>query len=222
MDDTLYLERDFVFSGYSHIAQKLENLVPSKKSKEFLKNRFLQGLYKNQFSELVAHFPELQSIDYRDLVCEYRYHQPAISLSQEVKKNLQILKTYFRLGLISDGDKMTQSNKVNSLGLCEFLDEELIILTGEYGIEYYKPHSRAFLEIENKTGCIGSQNTYVADNQKKDFISPNQLGWTSVKLEKEGQIYSQYYNLNSKFQQPKFKISNIYELLELDQRKEMF
>jgi putative hydrolase of the HAD superfamily len=200
MDDTLYLERDFAFSGYESIAKKLAGEVESEKCLEFLQSRFLNGHYTNQFNALLKEFPQITNTKISDLIDVYRYHKPQISLSAEVIKVLHTLKADYTLGLISDGDELIQSNKVEALGLSEFIDEDLIVLTGKYGSDFFKPADRAYLEIEEKTGFSQKENVYIADNQKKDFIAPNKLNWKSILISMEGQIYRSYrpQNVNEK------------------------
>ena len=56
--------------------------------------------------------------------------------------------------MISDGPAGTQRNKLRALGLEERFAS--IVLTGEWGAEFSKPHPRAFLETEKRLGgpCV--------------------------------------------------------------------
>lgn len=53
---------------------------------------------------------------------------------------------------------------------------------------------------------------YIADNVKKDFITPNKLGWTTVCLLDSGKnIHPQNFNISEEYL-PKFRINKIIEL----------
>ncbi|MEM9143332.1 MAG: hypothetical protein AAGA86_10125 [Bacteroidota bacterium] len=66
--------------------------------------------------------------------------------------------------------------KINALGLSGIVDT--IVVSEEIGSE--KPDERNFKVIEH---TFPNYNyVYIADNLRKDFISPNQLGWNSIGL----------------------------------------
>jgi putative hydrolase of the HAD superfamily len=53
---------------------------------------------------------------------------------------------------------------------------------------------------------------YIADNPKKDFITPNKLGWTSICLLDKGQnVHSQNFDLPKVFL-PQFFINSFQEI----------
>jgi len=55
---------------------------------------------------------------------------------------------------------------------------------------------------------------YIGDNPEKDFIAPNELGWTSICLLDDGKnIHKQNFNVSEEFL-PKYRIKNIVELLD--------
>ncbi len=55
---------------------------------------------------------------------------------------------------------------------------------------------------------------YIADNVSKDFIAPNQLGWTTICLLDKGQnIHKQNFNIQKDYL-PKYIISELKELVE--------
>ncbi|HEX6222335.1 MAG TPA: hypothetical protein VF115_14690, partial [Acidimicrobiia bacterium] len=50
-------------------------------------------------------------------------------------------------------------------------------------------HPRAFEMVETRLGLSGDRLAYVADNPAKDFIAPNDRGWTSIRVRIEGQLH---------------------------------
>ncbi len=54
---------------------------------------------------------------------------------------------------------------------------------------------------------------YIADNPRKDFITPNRLGWTTICLLDRGQnVHSQNFDISSKYL-PHFLINSFDEII---------
>src|SRR5207249_9586322 len=80
-----------------------------------------------------------------------------------------------RTAIISDGPLAAQQRKVEALGLQAWFDP--ILLTDRWGRDFWKPHERAFREIEALTAAGGAACAYLGDNPQKDFVAPSRLGW---------------------------------------------
>jgi putative hydrolase of the HAD superfamily len=118
--------------------------------------------------------PELVSA----LVECYRTHTPSIGLAADASEALKAISRSVSIAVISDGPVASQSRKVEALGLRSFTSR--IILTETLGIEFRKPHPRAFEMVRQ---CLpASVYVYVADNPLKDFAAPKQLGWLTVRV----------------------------------------
>jgi putative hydrolase of the HAD superfamily len=189
LDDTLYLERDYVASGFSAVSGALASRfgVTAQELKDFLSQNFLKGVRGNAFDLLLDAYPSIK-IESEEMVKTYRQHMPAIALSDQTRQVLLVLREQgLRLGIITDGPLMTQSNKVEALGLLKMVDE--IIYTDSLGAGHSKPSPLAFETIERLWKLSGSDLTYVADNPAKDFVAPKALGWNTVRIRKEGQLH---------------------------------
>jgi putative hydrolase of the HAD superfamily len=53
---------------------------------------------------------------------------------------------------------------------------------------------------------------YIADNPKKDFITPNKLGWTSICLLDKGQNIHKQFFTNSIDYDPQYIINSFNEI----------
>ncbi|HEY3782754.1 MAG TPA: HAD family hydrolase [Fimbriimonadaceae bacterium] len=188
LDDTLYFERDYVASGFAAVGFELESRfgVSVLELQSFLWQNFLKGVRGNAFDLLLQSYP-LIAIEPLEMVEIYRSHRPTIALSDQNSQLLAVLKGGYRLGIITDGLLITQSNKVEALGLKEMIDE--VIYTDSLGPGHSKPSPLAFETIEKMWGLSGRRLTYVADNPAKDFASPKRLGWNTVRLRCEGQLH---------------------------------
>ncbi len=202
LDDTLYKEVDFLKSAYQHISFLLEDEIG-----DFIYEEMYE-LYENGesvFDVIKEKYTFAFSIN--ELVHEYRYHMPMISLDKQTEKLLQNLKdNNVCIGIITDGRKESQRNKLHALGILDLFDE--VLISEEFGSE--KPDIRNFrfyeVQFPNKT------YTYIGDNFKKDFISPNKLSWTTIGLLDNGQnIHKQNLDL-PKEHLPQYTIKDFSEL----------
>lgn len=190
LDDTLYLEQDYVRSGFSFVADLCAKRTGVAKEEVFscLWGLFLQGERGNIFDQCLERYPSLKEqfrID--ELVAAYRGHIPSIKMFAPLREWLQNNKDRFYLGIISDGPLKSQQAKVRSLGVNELIKD--IILTDTWGKEYWKPHPYSFELLAQKWGLKNDQLAYIGDNPAKDFIAPKQMGWRTIRLKIDGQLH---------------------------------
>jgi len=172
LDDTLYSEMDYVLSGYRYLSELIEKLY----SKNTYQS-FLDALEKNEtdiFSYVLVKHKLPESLK-PHLILAYRYHTPDIQLHPSALSILEQLKSKkVPVYLITDGRGITQRLKITSLGIEPFF--ESIFISEEVGVGKPSPGSFLAIQIAHPNQSI----VYVADNPKKDFIAPNQLGWASI------------------------------------------
>ena len=216
LDDTLYKEIDFLKSGYKKVAE-----LVGKRFGLDVWNIYYQLLLwyhngENAFSRLNDEYGIDNPIE--DYLNVYRYHHPAIALSEETRNVLTKLKEEgVILAIITDGREITQNQKIEALGLSEWIDNEFIIINEAK--EHFKPNHWSF---DKMMLCCFEQHLdtelsfyYVGDNTEKDFIAPNELGWMSVCLLDDGKnIHKQDFNVEN-IKTPKKSISNISELIDI-------
>jgi len=211
LDDTLYNEIDYLTSAYKEIAAKLSTYTLTQIDEICIFNLLIQFYNdkKNPFEEIIR-FLHLNEIKKEDLLKLYRNHIPNIKMHLGFDVLLQKLKkNNYNLGVITDGRIIQQRNKIHSLGLEQFVTE--IVISEEFGSE--KPDIRNFTFFHDK--FPGNTFMYVADNPKKDFISPNQLGWDTVCLLERGRnIHGQNFNIPMDYL-PKYYVRSSEEIFDL-------
>ena len=69
--------------------------------------------------------------------------------------------------------------RVRALALA--LPFQPVVFTDARGREYWKPHPWSF-EVVMAASPRAGKYVYVADNTEKDFVAPNRLGWTTIRL----------------------------------------
>ena len=189
LDDTLYPERAYTFSGYRAVAAAFAQRLHAPFDLGQRMGELFDTPDRGRVFNVIAE--QLQLPDADKLVAEmveaFRTHQPNISLFPDAAAALDRLRGKYSLGVISDGYLAPQQAKVNALGLPDRLDE--IIITDQWGREFWKPHPRAFEEMAARLELAPRACAYVADNQAKDFIAPNALGWRTVFIKRPDAVY---------------------------------
>jgi putative hydrolase of the HAD superfamily len=189
LDDTLYLERDYVRSGFQATGEwfRVEFGMPDFAQRAEAAFR-IGGRGKIFDGVLISYgiTPEPELVG--RLVEVYRNHSPSIELLEDARICLNALRGTRPLALITDGPSRTQRSKIHALGIASFFDS--IVVTGDFGSEFSKPHPRAFLCVEESLGINGERLVYVADNPMKDFQAPRKLGWQTIQVLRKHGIYA--------------------------------
>lgn len=190
LDDTLYLERDYVRSGFRAVAEYAARGTdtPADEAFTFLWEHFLAGARGTTFNALLARYPALsERRGVAELVRCYREHRPRIGYLPGAEVLLQELGARgVKLAVISDGPLVSQAAKAEALGVARYADP--VILTDAWGEDFWKPHTRAFETVAAAFSLPAERLVYVGDNPTKDFHAPTRLGWQSVRLRLPGQV----------------------------------
>lgn len=180
LDDTLYLESQFVQSGFRAVADELQykhGWNHSVLMSEMNNTLRLEGRGKI-FNILLASRGALTKKAARECIYTYRNHKPNITLGHEAKTFLE--NWAHNLYLVTDGHKFVQHRKIEALGLQQYFTK--IYITHRYGIRYAKPSTYCFEQIARLERCTIDKLIYVGDNPAKDFVGLNRLGATTVRV----------------------------------------
>lgn len=184
LDDTLYSERDYVKSGFSAVDEYLQKKTGNEGFFRSAWTMYLNKVRGNTFNMALDEIGiEYDSGFISELVDTYRLHIPEISLSNGVSETLLKIRDKYPLGLITDGHHHSQRKKIEALGIENLFD--CLIVTDELAPERknWKPSPVPFEMMQEHFQANGNELIYIADNTKKDFISPNKLGWHSILYE---------------------------------------
>jgi putative hydrolase of the HAD superfamily len=189
LDDTLYLEREYVRSGFDAVGAEAESRWGIADFAGRAWRLFEEGTRGNIFDLVLVECgvtcpPEAMA----SLVACYREHRPAIRLLDDARSCLDRLLGRVALAGLTDGPAASQRAKVTALGLERWLSP--MIVTSELGPGLGKPSPHGFRRIEEATGEHGAACLYVADNPSKDFAGPRQLGWRTVRIRRPGGLYA--------------------------------
>ena len=185
LDDTLYLERDFVLSGFAAVDLCLRNEQGIAGFAESAGRLFAEGVRGRIFDAALAelgHAPTPETI--QRLVAIYREHEPAIELLPDAAAALAWAARWFRLGLITDGYAAVQARKIRALGLEARIPFRIV--TDELGRAFWKPNPEAYRRVMQHFPGSPAGYVYVGDNPRKDFLAPRELGWRTLRVRRSG------------------------------------
>jgi putative hydrolase of the HAD superfamily len=207
LDDTLYKEIDYLKSAYKEIATKLEAIGVIDAYPQMIA---WYETKQNVFDKINEYY-HLNVSNY-DLLNWYRYHLPHISLSEGATDLLKSIIAYGnKVGLITDGRSKTQRNKIEALGLLQYVDSDDIIISEEFGSEKPNPRNYEYFEVKYPE----AEYIYIADNTDKDFVMPNRLGWVTIGLLDDGRnIHRQKLNTEEDFQ-PRIWLKSLTEIITI-------
>ena len=191
LDDTLYDEIEYCKSGLAAVAQFLAKSVRSGTAERFynaLWDQFTTGNRSNTFNGALDTLGiQYDDVQIQQLIDVYRGHTPKVSLPADSRDVLSELKAKYTLALLTDGFMPAQQLKVQALGIEDFF--ETIIYTEQLGRECWKPSPAGFEKIIRSLNEVPARMVYVADNEKKDFIAPNKLGFATVQLIRPARVH---------------------------------
>ena len=197
LDDTLYPERDYVRSGFGAVGSYVAEHLGISNFGQYCWERFLAGERGHLFDSALTALGGSADRDTVDqLVHIYRTHRPRIHLypdAERLLKRAALRGTY--LGLITDGPATSQRAKIEALHLTRYFRS--MLLTDELGLGKAKPHPASFELIQGALGPMGGL-VYIADNPAKDFLTPNQLGWDTIRVLRPEGLYGKVTAPSSK------------------------
>lgn len=177
LDDTIYLEIDFLFRVYKEISKKavIEN---PKTIYEFLKKTFLKEGRENLFDKLEIAFPKESFLLEKSLEIMRNYQcDSCINTLPWFKKFLSKMKDNFIIKIITNGEPQQQINKVNSI---DFSWPKSLIEVVTASSNKPKPNTESFFQLKNV----------------KKFISPIYVGDSSIDKEFCKNLNIEFYDIN--------------------------
>jgi putative hydrolase of the HAD superfamily len=208
LDDTLYDEKKFVYSGFKEVANwismmsNISSIEIYNYMVEYLsihgRGVVFDNVLEKYFNKTVKNINKCVSI--------YRTHIPTISLDTDIVNLLLELRKSFNLYIVTDGNKIVQNNKLKSLNLENYINKAFI--THRYGLSASKPSLKCFEIIKNKEKVSWQDIIYVGDNPKKDFINLNKVNANTIRI-----LQGDFADIEVPVQyDAKFKIKNLIDL----------
>ena len=186
VDDTLYLERDYVRSGFQAVGAWCRDEWGVSDVGERAWALFLGGRRRTTLTDaLAASGKDTTDAELQRVVDVYRSHVPRIAAADDAREFLLGHVGRVRFGVITDGPAVSQRAKCEALGLFAIADP--VVITADLGTS--KPDPSVYRIVEDRWSLSGPEVVYVADNPAKDFQAPIQLGWHSVRVRRGGSLH---------------------------------
>lgn len=158
-----------------------EVFLPSQRGEITMEEMYIYRWGKG-FGDVGLPLTDAQALAFQDL---YRQKQGEITLSPVVEELLeQCAKRTEGLGLISNGPSKKQWEKVACLGLERFMKREMILISGDLGVD--KPDTAIFHLARQRCGRGPEALCYVGDSLTNDIYPAAACGWQSVWVNWEG------------------------------------
>jgi len=190
LDDTLYDEVEYCKSGFTSVSEFLADLPQMPLAESLFDAFWKQFTAGNRTKTFNAALRELGIVDdklIQQLIYVYRNHDPKITLPQESREVLSELSPKFTLALLTDGFLPSQQLKVQALEIEQYF--KCIIYTEQLGREFWKPSPAGFEKLMETLNVKSQSMAYVADNQMKDFIAPNKLGFATIQIIRPARLH---------------------------------
>jgi putative hydrolase of the HAD superfamily len=209
LDNTLYDEHRFVKSGFKPVSKVISKKFSLSEADVYqcLWQFFLTVKRKQVFSQTLLHFGVHADDIIPELVTVFRNHDPAISLFKGVHSTLLTLKKEFVLGLITDGKKEVQENKVKALKLHSYFN--VITYADEYG---GKCSPKPFTVTLEKLHVSPQDSVYVDDNPLNGLAVAKKLGIRTIRMMR-GE--NKHITIDDEKNRPDSEISNLTQLEDI-------
>jgi putative hydrolase of the HAD superfamily len=192
LDDTLYDELDYCKSGFRAVVESIVDLPDAPSARRVFDSLWKQFTAGNRTKTFNAALDDL-GISYDDKIIEklvntYRSHKPEIKLPADSGKVLRQLSKKYTLALLTDGFLPAQQLKVQALKIEKYF--KCIIYTEQLGRQFWKPSPAGFEKLMQTLNVKPENIAYIADNQMKDFIAPNKLGFLTIQIIRPARIHT--------------------------------
>ncbi len=208
LDDTLYDEKKFVFSGFSEVANwisEMSNVSSNEIYDYMVKDLSINGRGIVFNNALKKYFKETNK-NIKKCLSIYRLHKPRISLEKDVVDLLLELGKSYNLYIVTDGNKIVQNNKIKSLDVEKYIAK--VFITYRYGLKASKPSLKCFEMIKNIENINWQELVYIGDNPNKDFVNLNKVNAITIRV-----LQGDYAGIKvTKEYDAKFKIDKLTDL----------
>ena len=163
LDNTLICEKDYLYSAYQSISEKLgENEIESQKMFLYLKNNFEFGHRTNLFNSFIITF-NLSPLVLQFMLAELRSVNVVggLNLIKEVKSILRLIKILKKeYIIITNGNPIQQANKIRQINWDNHLQPSKVIFANEYKP---KPNPEVFFMLNNLNSS--EKVLYIGDSE---------------------------------------------------------
>lgn len=187
LDDTLYKEITYVESGFRAVLESIDLCIDITSVLSWMIDGMRDG--GMPLDRLAQRYDNLEV---RGLLDVYRDHRPLIELEPGSMQLLELSRSIgLGCGLVTDGRSKGQRQKLRALGIASLFD--VVVISEEIGTS--KPSVNNFALVE-QSFSPDARFIYIADNPRKDFVTPNRMGWHTVQVDDDGRNIHQSQSMS--------------------------
>lgn len=131
--------------------------------------------FKNAFLDYGKKIDALKALEFQ-VIYEEKQHE--IKMTDAMRQLMQNLKEKVTLGIITNGPAQHQWDKVNALGVTEWIPVGHVFISGALGVA--KPDKRIFSRAAERMGILPEEICYVGDSFENDIVGAKAAGWNAV------------------------------------------
>lgn len=106
----------------------------------------------------------------------YISRQYSINMIDGVREHLErFIADGHKVGIITNGPKDHQMNKIRGLGLDQMIPEDMIFISDAVGLA--KPDPEIFVHVNRETGTTADNSLYIGDTWANDVVGALAAGW---------------------------------------------
>lgn len=210
LDDTIYYEQDYVFSGFQAIGEYLKIHFGYDQVYQKLHCFFLAGL-PDPIEKICE---ELNLTIKEKLVDIMRKSPPKIALRPGVMPLLGYLKeNNFEIGIITNGRSSTQRMKIEALKIQKFLD--ICIISEE--TTSYKPNHEIFMQYQLQS--MKSSYLFIGNNPGVDINPARAMGWKTIHCTSNNLMLKKYDLVDADWYISNFRKDSVNNIFRIDYDK---
>jgi putative hydrolase of the HAD superfamily len=187
LDDTLYPKRHFVLSGFRAVAAYVEREhgLPRAAALEALQEALDHGDEGRELQYMCERFALPMSL-VRSLVDVVRGHEPSLELPRQSVRALRLLRSSWRLGILTNGVPAIQKRKVEALGVGGLVDT--VVFATEWVSGRGKPEAAGFVTALARLDVAPEAAVFVGDNPETDIAGAAKLGMKTIYVESAARL----------------------------------
>lgn len=139
--------------------------------------------FQNAFCDYGREISAKKALEFQKV---YEQKQQEIKMTRTMKQLLCDLKDQVVLGIITNGPAQHQWDKVNALGVSEWIPKDHVFISGELGVA--KPDREIFDRAAEKLGVCVEEAWYVGDSFANDIAGAKKAGWNAVWYNHRGHV----------------------------------
>lgn len=185
LDDTLYPERAYNFSGFRAVGQHLAERCGIQGFADCCITLFEAGVRGRIFDDALLRLGT--TADVAELLTVYREHVPEITLFEDARALFERVRGKLPLALLTDGYAAVQRRKVAALGIADHFAAR--VFSDDEGRDAWKPSPLPYQRVMKLLAQEAEEFIYVGDNPAKDFVTARALGWQTVQVRRPGAVH---------------------------------